>query len=282
MLRLAALLTNGFGLGLVCLLLSGTPARADAQDPCVADPVCRDHEDRGIEASTQKDYAEALVEFQAAYARTPTPRLLINIGRSLFRLGQPAEALKYYERFMRAETSPAPEVAQRIKRYIEEAKAAVAAAPTKPPVIEPPVKRDELPAVPPPSAHQEQAVSPSSSPPIQVNVPAIPHRVAPPFPVGAGVLLGLGTASLAVGIGLGSRALNLTREVITGSGPFDEDLYAQGIATNQAAIALDVIGGAALVAGGVWTILWIRQRKHPERSGQVSAFNGTVSIHEGS
>lgn len=103
MTRPAVLSINALGLALAWSL----PAMAEAQDPCVTDQLCREHEDRGIKSSTQKDYASALVEFQAAYARAPIPRLLINIGRSLFRLGQPKEALKYYARFSRAEPDSA-------------------------------------------------------------------------------------------------------------------------------------------------------------------------------
>lgn len=282
MIRLAALSISGFGLGLGLAILSDVPAWAQAQDPCVADPLCRDHEDRGIAASAQKDYAEALVEFQAAYARAPIPRLLINIGRSLFRLGQPAEALKYYERFFRAEPNPAPEVAQRVQRYAEEAKAAAAATTSKPPVAEAPAHREVPPAVPTPPAERQQAISQPSVTSIEVKEPITNRRATTNFPAGAGILLGLGTASLAVGIGLGARALSLTGEVVSGSGPFDEGLYSQGMALNQAAIALDVIGGAALAAGGIWTIAWIRRKRQPERAYIHSSNSGIASLHGGS
>lgn len=181
MIRFTALSIRGVGLGLGLAILSSMPAWAEAQDPCVADPLCRAHEDRGISSSAQKNYADALVEFQAAYARAPIPRLLINIGRSLFRLGEPREALKYYERFLRAEPDPVPEVAQRVRRYVEEAKAAAAATPTKPPIVESATNR-EAPQAVPPSPTEQQAVSQTSAEPINVNEPAIRRRVRTKFP----------------------------------------------------------------------------------------------------
>lgn len=82
------------------------------------------------------------------------------------------------------------------------------------------------------------------------------------FPIGAGVLLGIGGASLAAGGGVGARALGLNGEVIANPGPFDSGLYAQGHLLNQAAITLDIVGGAALAAGGIWLGVWRWQKRH--------------------
>ena len=113
-------------------------------------------------------------------------------------------------------------------------------------------------------------------------MPTITRQPSTKFPAGAGVLLGLGTASLAAGIGLGVRAISLTGEVVGSSGPFDEALYAQGIAFNQAAITLDIVGGAALAAGGIWTLVWVRQRRQPARASVHLSHCGICSIHGGS
>lgn len=82
------------------------------------------------------------------------------------------------------------------------------------------------------------------------------------FPIGAGILLGIGAVSLAVGSGLGARTLELNGEVIGHAGPFDSGLAAQGSALNQAVIALDVLGGASLAAGGIWLGIWVGQKRH--------------------
>lgn len=262
MIRSAALSIKGLGLALGLAIVSCMTARAEVQDPCVADSVCRDHEDRGIAASAEKDYASALVEFKAAYARAPIPRLLINIGRSLYRLGQPADALRYYERYLLADPYPAPEVTQRVQRYIEEAKAAASAASNKP-IERAPISQEKPGAVQPPPPEPPQAVSEPPAPVVVAKEAVMNHRQTRSFPPGAGVLLGLGTASLVAGIGLGVSALNLTREVVGNAGPFDEGLYAQGMTFNQAAISLDVIGGAVLAAGVIWAGVWSRQKSQP-------------------
>lgn len=277
MIRSAALSIRGLGLGLGLAIVSCMTARAEAQDPCVADPVCRDHEDLGISASAEKDYASALVEFQAAYARAPIPRLLINIGRSLYRLGQPADALKYYERFLLADPYPAPEVAQRVQRYIEEAKAAASVAPNKPSSAQRPAAKEKPSIVQSLPPEPQQAASVTPTPAVVAKEPMSNHRPARSFPPGAGVLLGLGAVSLAAGIGLGVRALNLTGEVVGNSGPFDEGLYAQGMTFNQAAISLDVIGGAALAAGIIWAGVWSRQKSQPSQVRVDSLHNGILT-----
>ena len=256
--RPTVLSINAIGLGLV--LACSSPARADGQDPCVTDPLCREHEDRGISFSVEKDYASALVEFQTAYARAPIPRLLINIGRSLFRLGQPSDALKYYERFSRAEPNPAPEIAQKLQQYIAEAQVAIAAAARTPEVS---ITRVDSSPKPRPSDEGEQ-IAPVRPPPlVGANTTDTVHPPPKRFPGGAGALIGMGVAGLAFGIGLGVRANGLSGEVVGTSGPFDAGLYAQGQTFNQAAIALDVIGGTALAAGGIWLVVWLSRRHAP-------------------
>lgn len=51
------------------------------------------------------------------------PWLLINIGRTLHRLGRPREALDHYERFKQAESRPDAETQARLEKYITQAKA---------------------------------------------------------------------------------------------------------------------------------------------------------------
>ena len=63
-------------------------------------------------------FESALPEFQAAYDRRQMPWLLINIGRTLHRLGRPREALDHYERFKAAESRPDAETVERLEKYI--------------------------------------------------------------------------------------------------------------------------------------------------------------------
>lgn len=235
----------------------GLPLRAETDDPCVADPVCKTHEDKGLSFSSEKDYASALVEFQAAYERAPIPRLLINIGRSFFRIGKPREALEYYSRYSRAETNPDPEIAQKLQRYIEEAQRAASE------------QR---------SIDEKRAIVPSVTLPLEEKSSATRLGLhARPFPVGPSVLLSIGAVSLSIGIGLGSRALGLSGEVVENSGPFNEGLYDQGLMFNQAAIALDVLGGASLAAGGIWLGVWL-SRHRPTSGERAASFHSVAQV----
>lgn len=111
----------------------------------------------------------------------------------------------------------------------------------------------------------------------KVQGPVRNRRSVSPFPVGAGVLLGIGVVSLAAGIGLGARALELNGEVIGNAGPFDSGLAAQGSALNQAVIALDVLGGASLAAGGIWFGVWLSQKRHTPSGRTESVRSRSVS-----
>lgn len=68
-------------------LLAGAPAVAQAQkkkdDGCLKDQVCKDRYNQALKLFDEGRFAEALPEFQAAYARRQMPWLLLNIGRTV-------------------------------------------------------------------------------------------------------------------------------------------------------------------------------------------------------
>lgn len=247
----SASLIKSFCVGL-CFAVVPTAVAAAELDECVQDSTCRDAEDRGLSLSARGEHREALNAFRAAYAHTPAPRLLINIGRSLFHLSRPLEALEYYERFTRARASADPEVEQKVQRYVQEARAALAAMAAA--LGSPGTSAD---AEPPPDALPALTAAPAIHAPHAV--PGVPYRSA--LPATSAVLLSLGGAGLAAGCGLGVRTGWLATEVLSGSGPFNNDLYTQGMVFSRAAVALDVIGGAAVVAGAIGIGIW-RARRH--------------------
>jgi hypothetical protein len=58
----------GLLLATVCTLgLVEQAEAAEAADRCQRNMVCRVHSERGVSFSEKKSYAEALIEFQAAY-----------------------------------------------------------------------------------------------------------------------------------------------------------------------------------------------------------------------
>jgi tetratricopeptide (TPR) repeat protein len=106
----------------------------NADDGCLQDEVCRGHYERAVALFEQSHYDTALTEFQAAYAQRQMPWLLLNIGRTLHRLGRPKEALERYEMFSKAEPRMDAETRQRLDKYVAQAQAQVQVTATAPPI----------------------------------------------------------------------------------------------------------------------------------------------------
>lgn len=218
--------------GLVACALAPDTARARKhEDACRADPGCRAVDDVALVLYKDGDIVRSLNKFQEAYQLVAEPRLLVNIGRCMHRLGRNQEALDYYIRYYKAVPRPAEEMAQRLRRYIDEASA---------------TQDGDRPDLPAPAAGAAAAAEGSGA------AAAGGGR----FPVGAAVLFGVGGAALLIGLGLGGAAQSAERDVVSGTGPFDQDLYERGQSLSKGAIALDVIGGSALAAGLAWTVVW--------------------------
>lgn len=222
-------------LWVACCGLMTLPVAASAEsvDICHRDPECRKHSKNGVRLSEKKDYAEALQEFEAAYAIQPDSRLLINIGRSLYRLNRPKEALDYYARYRKAESDIDPQTDKALKGY--EADAIISLPPAEAATVAQPVVQ---------KSHGTKLV------------PALP----------IGLIIG-GAAFLAIGIGLGSASISAGNQIADHSNNFtvfnadSRALESRGMALESAGITFDVLGGAALTAGAVWTGLWLYQRK---------------------
>lgn len=219
-------------LAAACTLGLPEAARAEQGDRCQRNMVCRVHSDRGVSFSEKKSYAEALSEFQAAYAAEPEPRLLLNIGRSLYRLDRPQEALEYYSRYRKAAGALDSDSEQTLRRYELDATMAAAAG-----------------SGPEPS-------------------PAAPSRLSDRLP--PRVMLGLcgaGLGLLIIGIGLGGGASIAAREVshpagsFTPFGPAERDTETRGLNLQTAGAVFDVVGLVGLAAGGASIATWIYMKK---------------------
>ena len=160
-------------LGLLALpVAQAGPSSPD--DGCLNDAICRGHYDQAVKQFESGRYELALGSFQAAYQRRQMPWLLINLGRTLHRLGRPREALAYYERFSQAEARPDPETKARLEKYTAQAKALVdtAGSPISPAADDDP--KGEVGSVPA-----------TSSPPLTTASPApavAAPQAAPPAP----------------------------------------------------------------------------------------------------
>jgi|JI102314DRNA_FD_contig_121_148487_length_1669_multi_4_in_0_out_0_2 tetratricopeptide (TPR) repeat protein len=118
--------------------LSQSPAPKKKDDGCLRDNVCRTAYQKALALYDEGRYEEALTGFQGAYARRQMPWLLLNIGRTVQRLGRPKEAIGYYERYKKADPNIDPETERRVNKYIEQAQALLEQTPTQPDLVQNP------------------------------------------------------------------------------------------------------------------------------------------------
>ena len=249
--RAAGGLLSGFARGgsvaafLAVTVAGGSAAQAsDAADRCQRNVSCRVHSDRGVAFSEKKKYAEALAEFQAAYAAEPMPRLLLNIGRSLYRLDRPTEALDYYARFRKEETSLDAEAEQTLRKYEIDALMAQAASEQGEPK-------------PAPLANQS----------------TWPSRLPPRVTLG---LLGASVGLFILGIGLGAGAASAGGELSQPGanfmtfGPAEKSIETRGLNLQAAGITFDILGLVSLSAGGASLATWLYMKKKAPSLGALA------------
>lgn len=97
----------------------------------------------------------------------------------------------------------------------------------------------------------------AAAPPLPTPPVELPARVSTGTrtPAGAIVLTASGAVGLFAGLATGSAALLAARQVDSPiGGRFDAGLDRRGRALDTATLVLDVVGGAALIAGGSWLI----------------------------
>lgn len=117
---------------LVCRLVAACvvlwAAQSAAQDRCQADPDCRKLTQDATLLASQKHCDQAIPLYEQAYQRSNEPRLLLNIGRCEYRIGQPEKALARYDEFRRLRPKADAETSSRLGQFVAEAKLAVLAA----------------------------------------------------------------------------------------------------------------------------------------------------------
>jgi hypothetical protein len=154
------------------LLMSGRPSRA-------ADPrldSARAHSQVGDSYYKLEKYANAITEYEQAYVAKPDPSFLYNIAQCHRLMGQGAEAIKFYRRFLKdAPTAPNRAVAEKHIKDLEDASAGKQplVAPVAPVAPAPP----PAPAAPPLASPRPPLVAP---PPVSVIPPAEPPSASSP------------------------------------------------------------------------------------------------------
>jgi len=202
------------------------PAMAQSKvapdDACTKDDACREHYTKAVGLYKQEYFEDALTEFKAAYDSRQMSLLLVNIGRTLQKLGRPREAVAYYERFQKAESHPDPETAKRVQQYLDESRALI----------------DDSPV------HAGQPGAGPSGP------PPPPPQPGKPLLIAGGVVAGLGLGGIIAGAVLGASASSAFGQYSSTTDEYAKLGFRSTTETMQLGAGIAGIGGAALVATG--------------------------------
>lgn len=98
-----------FLLSIPCALALMAPLRAYGDTP---QKEASSHFERGVTLYGETDYAAALVEFKRAYEIAPNPLVLYNIGQANFQLRNYAAALEFLQRYHDEAGASAPHAAE--------------------------------------------------------------------------------------------------------------------------------------------------------------------------
>ncbi len=230
---------RGLGL-LVALGLFASTAWAESPTHQLA----RKHFELGNSYYQVSNYKAALDEFEKAYALEPLPGLIFNIARCHEVLGNLKDAIAKYKLFLAkspADASDRGTVELRIRNL--EARLKEQAPP--------PVRQPDPPAAPP------------ASPPVDEPRPTRSWR----WPAGWAAL-GVGAAALAAGIASGAMVASKSDEFERAAAEGKTyqtllDLRAAGERYQKVEVAMLVVGGVALAAGGGLLIWELAGRRRP-------------------
>lgn len=218
---------------------SGTAQAADSGKPApkLMD-AARRHYDDAIQFFKEGRYDAARVEFEASFALSKEADLLYNLSTTAEKQGQLADAIRYAERYL--EAKPNAEDAAVVRERIANLRAQQ----------QPPGSVTKPPDPPPPSS-PPQNVTPVPDSSAWTTSASLPKPAIGLLAGGAGLLIagiGTGAAALAAGKELAGTQMAYLRDL--------QDLQQRGSALNTAGIILSVAGGAAVVAGASWLIVW--------------------------
>ena len=214
----------------------------------------------------KKLYDCAINELEAAYLIRPMPALLRNIAHADLDFGRPRDAIVYYDRYMTEEKNLAPEARADVEKFKRQAEEKLAQ--TQPVAPLPPPQTMNQAPTPPPEQPPEVTPQPVTPAPVQASSDGQPSAAAKWAPIGA---MAVGGALLISGFAVGGVAMSTAKQVVGTDGPFDAALDSKGKTLSNAAIALDVIGGVALVGGLIPTIIRLTKKAPPAQSVPASS-----------
>jgi len=222
------------------LLIVGLLVRAAVAQPPPATGTAQQHLAAATAAFEKGDYEDALKELRIAYTLEQQPEILYAIGQVHVRMGNCADAVTFYERFLA--TSPPADKADKANEAIETCKKVLAEQ--KPPPPPPP------PPSPPPS--------PPPTPVAAIDRPVWYSDWLADGLAGLGVV----AAGASVALFASARADRDRADARTSYAPYDA-LVSRAQTKQRVGIGL-AAGSVALVGGAVIRYLFHRDREGPD------------------
>lgn len=292
------------------LLLGGvlTPCRLRADEGSER-AAAREHFAKGVALAKQRNFAQALNEFQEAYAAVPHFSVLYNIGQAQLALGQSVDAIATLQRYLdeagaSIDAKRRAEVQAVIEREREKTPPPTAAEPAPPPAatsVEPaPAPAPTVTSLPPvasPPAAPAPSPAPDQVPPANTakprrssGAPARHGRAHPPKASSAGrrtlayVVAGAGVAlSTAAFVHYSWNRARYQRWQGEYGDYLRDPTARHRVAANELAESIDnasavtvVLGIGAGVALGTGTVLWLTSGTpdtEPSRRGLAPFFS---------
>jgi tetratricopeptide (TPR) repeat protein len=210
---------------------------------------------QAIAKSQAGDHAAAIELYQKAYATTPLPTLLSNIGAEYQLATKPVEALKYFCMYL--EKDPAGPLASYATGQAKLLQSQLTGAPVeeanvcKAPVTAPPP--------PPPDKHEPVVVAPSG--------PADPGKGLKTTGLVVG---GVGVLSLGLGIYFGIQAKKISDDITENGEMWRNDIIAyqdKGQRDEYLQITFLIVGAAAVTGGA---LLYMKGRNKTKASESMT------------
>lgn len=145
------------------------------EDSCTRDPECDRHYTQARTLSKVGKLAEAIKEYEAAYAIQPVPTLFYNLARLHHKLGHLEDAKRHYERYLQASLPSDVELRHKAEDYLKQLATVSLSRPLEPPAPQVSVTQPASPAANP----QPAAQAPSPQPTPAALTPAAPPEKSP-------------------------------------------------------------------------------------------------------
>jgi tetratricopeptide (TPR) repeat protein len=234
-----ALLLGSLLVGSVVHAQTITPTAPQKPTKPMIDAAERHFHD-GVKFTEEGNYEAARVCFESGYKLSGEPDFLHNLSWTAERQGQLADAITYAQRYL--EAKPNADNAERTRRRIELLRARLGQSDPAQPAPD---------AKPAAQASSEPAKNATSAP----TSPAKPSQSWKMPPGAIGLLAGGGALTLA-GVGLLAGAWATGQQAQQGL-TFDDwtAVSDRGRALNAGGISLAIVGGVAVVGGGIWAIV---------------------------